>query len=107
MKKSSYEIVEYIADIHKRDDIYDEDSSDLLERVVKYSCFELQDISVDEIDIDWHCDDYLVDKYMEYTSEAPPIVIESNKQTIIDGTHRVMVCKHKGIKTVKAYVGKV
>ncbi len=107
MRKYTEEIIEHIANTHHRDDIYDEEESDLAARVNQYSYFQLEEVLVDEIDIDWNVDEDLVEKYSEFTTEPPIIVLESNQKTIIDGTHRVVVCKNKKIKTIKAYVGKI
>lgn len=105
MKYSCDEIVEHIASTHARDDIYDEESSDLASRVYQFSYFILEHLPIDALNDNWNTDDDIINKYAEYESLPPAIVVMNDRETIIDGTHRVKSLKKKGIKTILAYVG--
>lgn len=106
MRYSLDQVFEHIANLHSRDNVYDEEECDIGARVYQYNYFILEEVSVDEIDSDlWsHCED-TVDKYAEMNTPIPAIVLNDDRSTIIDGTHRVMVAKKKGLKTIQAFIG--
>lgn len=106
MRYSLDDIVNHIAQYHSRDNIFDEEESDLMARVSQYDYFILDDVLLSDIyDQNWNTDPDLVNEYREYSTSFPPIVLNSDKTTIIDGTHRVKAAKMKGLLLIQAYIG--
>lgn len=107
MKKvlEAYEIFEYVRDIHKKWDDFDD--GDLERRIYAFSKFVLGKLPVDKLfrESRWNIDDSKVDKYSKMSTVIPPIIYDRVSNEIIDGAHRVATAKKLGIKYIDAYLG--
>lgn len=106
---SSNELECLAEDIHREyDDILE---GDILERINCVDFYELMELPISSLDLDeWGKDDDLVNEYKELDiNSMPPIIVHEfslDNYSIVDGVHRLNACHKKGLKTIKAYVGR-
>lgn len=106
---SSNELECLAEDIHREyDDILE---GDILERINCVDFYELMELPISSLDLDeWGKDDDLVNEYKELNiNSMPPIIVHEfslDNYSIVDGVHRLNACHKKGLKTIKAYVGR-
>ena len=106
---SSSELECLAEDIHRdNDDILE---GDILERINCVDFYELMELPISFLDLDeWGKDDDLINEYTELDiNSMPPIIVHEfslDNYSIVDGVHRLNACHKKGLKTIKAYVGK-
>jgi hypothetical protein len=103
---SSEELVEMVRKLHLNHEDFEE--GDLEDRIRQHDFYKLVDADANDIKADmWNSDDDLVSDYEEeYKSKLsyPPVVLDDDRKTIIDGTHRIKALKNLGHKTIKAWV---
>lgn len=106
---SSNELECLAEDIHRDyDDILE---GDILERINSVDFYELMELPISSLDLDeWGKDDSLINEYKELDIKSmPPIIVHEfslDNYSIVDGVHRLNACHKKGLKTIKAYVGR-
>lgn len=103
---SSDDLFEMVRKLHLTHE--DFEKGDLEDRIRKHDFYKLIDVGANLIDADmWNSDDDLVGAYEEYIKrepDYPPIILDDDHKTIIDGTHRAKALKNLGHKTIKAWV---
>ena len=106
---SSNELECLAENIHREyDDILE---GDILERINCVDFYELMELPISLLDLDeWDKDDDLVNEYKKLdVNSMPPIIVHEfslDNYSIVDGVHRLNACHKKGLKTIKAYVGR-
>ena len=107
--ENSEDVILLVESIHRNSDDFTE--GDVFERIDAVSYYELVDFPIELLDLDeWGKDEDLIDEYSKLDfKEMPPIVVHKYSETmysIVDGVHRANAINKKGIKTIKAYLGK-
>jgi len=103
---SSEELVEIVKRLHLNNEDFEQ--GDLEDRIRKHDLYKLVDADATRIKEEmWHSDNDIVDDYqkrLEKEPNYPPVVLDDDRKTIIDGTHRIKALKNLGHKTIKAWV---
>ncbi|MBZ5555617.1 MAG: hypothetical protein LAO21_23165 [Acidobacteriia bacterium] len=101
---SAFEVENMVKEIHSNQEDFNE--GNLLHRISRYTDYVLKRIRISNLQQEWAISDDLVNQYSQMdASTAPPIVYDRLGQSIIDGTHRSVVARLSGDKTILAYVG--
>lgn len=91
--ENSDNIISLVESIHR--DTEDFTEGDFFERIDAIAYYELVDFPIELLDLDeWGKDENLIDEYSE------------QMYSIVDGVHRANALNKKGIKNIKAYLGK-
>jgi len=98
-----------ISKIHRNPE--DLEDGDIIERINECYSYELKEINISLLDLnEWDVDlDYVEDYKDLDVNTMPPIIIHefsSGNYSIVDGIHRLNACHKKGLKKIKAYVGR-
>lgn len=98
------ELIQVVRKIHASPQDFDD--GDLTDRLYKFSTYQLKEIPLDTLDaLEWSSADWMVDEYAALSTQAPPIVYDPKKKSIIDGTHRALAAIARGHTHIWAYVG--
>lgn len=97
-------VICYVAEQNDREDPYE---GELPERMLELDSFVLKEVNICDLDIEGYgFSQSLADEYALMPSiSSPPIVIDSDCTSILDGYHRVHAALIRGDKRVMAYVG--
>jgi hypothetical protein len=102
----SVSIAAKIRQIHASPQDFEE--GDLLSRIHRYSSFSLKLIAVTDYDpTQFALCDKTVKEYSANTNTAPPIVVDPESSSVIDGCHRLAAAIDRGDSHIWAYVGEV
>lgn len=97
-------VIYYVAEQNDREDPYE---GELTERMMELDNFVLKEVNVCDLDVEGYgFSQSLADDYALLPSiSSPPIVIDSDGTSILDGYHRVHAAIIRIDKTIMAYVG--
>jgi len=100
-------VLDEVESIHRNYDDFED--GDLAERILEHDYYKLVSLSIDRLDLDeWDVDEYLVDDIVlmirKNPKTMPPIVIDGNDHSIIDGIHRANAYDQLGIKNIPALI---
>lgn len=102
-KVSSDWIIHYLAEMNDRDDPYE---GELPEYIQRYSRYRLTSLPLADVEHDESHDPDLAAYYSSQPAQtAPPIIYDGKNQRIIDGFHRVKAAILRGDSHILAYVG--
>jgi hypothetical protein len=80
------------------------------QQILSFPMYKLDEVPMATFDTnEREVDDELVNKYMDmikFNPDYPPIIYDPEKNSIIDGMHRVKALEKLGYDIVRAYVGK-
>lgn len=111
------EMKEYIQALHDYDRFLS--SNYVLERIDKFSFFELKELDLDKIETAWENIEEMTDsqkfwlkqKVKRFRDEfnktlwIPPIIFDPLSNSLIDGNHRALALKELGIRKVLSFEG--
>lgn len=94
----------FVQGIHRDEEDFVD--GDLQARLERFSTYELRDLPIGKINLEeWAVDDALVKDFSERDTQAPPIVWDPERHSMIDGIHRANAAKRRGEARVLAFVG--
>ena len=102
------EVINFAESIHYSERDFDE--GDIIERIEKFSTYELREINVKDLEDPCHyIDEDLIQEYMQKSiNEMPPLILgyyRDNSFMTIDGGHRTAILKELNKQKALAFVG--